>query len=170
MRIRLDWTTDEHYDSVPYDLIGCSAQEEHLRTAEWIRGDWRSDTTIYLFPLDGREDPVRSDEEMRRRRARKLRSETRKFRDVLSFIKRLLLAADRERAKEEYFVLLVASEETIERQMGERMRPAMIFTQRYFYEKRYDEEFRSVSSLTSIVSRRWRSRSEADRGYWKIFL
>jgi hypothetical protein len=173
MLIRLDWTMDEHYDSVPYDLIGCSPQEEHLKSAEWVRGEWRSDGTIYLFPhLDDRPAPVRDESELRRRRARRLTSgESGTFRtDVLPFIKRLLLAGDRERRKEEYLVLLVASKETIERALGDRMCPATILTQRYFYFGRYDEEFRSVSSRTSVVDRRWRSRSEADRGYWKIFL
>jgi hypothetical protein len=172
MLIRLDWTTDEHYDSGMYDLIGSSPQEDHLRTAEWIRGEWRSDMTIYLFPhLDDRPEPVWDESELRKRRTRRLKSESGSFRnDVLPFIKRLLLAGDRERRKEEYLVLLVASGAAIERQMGDRIGPSTILAQRYFYAGRYDEEFRSVSSRASVIDRRWRSRSEADRGYWKIFL
>lgn len=169
--IRLDWTADDHYAGAEYDLIGCSAREEHLRTAEWIRGEWRSDATIYLFPHLARSEPERTEAELRRRRARQLRSSGGSFRThVLPFIKRLLLAQDRARKKEEYAVLLVASRETIERSMGDHLPSGCVLTERYFYPGRYDESYRSVSSRCALCDRRWRNRAETDRGYWKIFL
>lgn len=174
MNIHVDWTTDEHYDSsVTYHLIGASTFEEHIQTAEWIRGEWRSRQTVYLFPyLDPH--PYRNVpfDELKARNLKMLSLPAphastdvsmRQFKQfVMPFIKNLLMVHYRGRsvltfAQNEFRVLLVCSPEltlTI---------PPMVVRQTYRYDHPFDTAYRHCASqLMYCRTRQRRLSAEPD--------
>lgn len=174
MNIHIDWTTDEHYDSsVNYHLLGTSTFEEHIHTAEWIRGEWRSHQTVYLFPyIDPHPYRNLPFDELKARNLKMLSLPApeastdvsmRQFKQfVMPFIKNLLMVHYRGRSvltfaesrQTDFYVLLVCSPE-----LTLTIAP-MVVRQTYFYEHPFDTAYRTCSSELMYCRTRQRKLSD----------